>query len=165
MKLDITAILKNSDERIDFDYGADLSELTLTYGERPVTQPVRVCGAVFSAHGAVTLELTASGVLQLQCDRCGKPLEQSFEIPFTAMVSAEPDAEESEKLVVAENSRLDLDHLAQTALLLSLPSKQLCSEACKGLCPLCGADLNLGDCGCNRQRIDPRLEGLKKLLE
>ncbi|NLT58608.1 MAG: DUF177 domain-containing protein [Clostridiales bacterium] len=165
MRVSISSMLKNSDERITFDEQLDLSGLELTYGERPLTQPVRVCGAVFSAYGAVTLEFAISGVLQLRCDRCNQRFERPFSIAFSSMVSAEPDAEESEKLVRAENEELDLDHLAQTALLLELPSKQLCSEACKGLCPICGADLNSGECGCDHRRIDPRWQGLQALTD
>ena len=40
----------------------------------------------------------------------------------------------------------------------------LCSEDCKGLCPRCGADLNLGPCSCKKE-TDPRLAVLAKLLE
>ena len=81
------------------------------------------------------------------------------------MVSANPNEEESEKLIVAENNSLDIDQIAEMALLLWLPAKQLCREDCKGLCPICGADRNEVDCGCDTRRVDPRLEGLKKLLE
>ena len=165
MKLDITAVLKNSDERIDFDYPADLSHLELTYGERPVTQPLSVRGSVFSRHGAVTLEFQITGTLALKCDRCAKEYEFPISCPFSAMVSANPNEEESEKLIVAENNSLDIDQIAEMALLLWLPAKQLCREDCKGLCPICGADRNEVDCGCDTRRVDPRLEGLKKLLE
>ena len=55
MKVDITSVLKNSDERIDFDYPADFSELELADGERPAPQTLAVRGSVFSRHGAVTL--------------------------------------------------------------------------------------------------------------
>ena len=165
MKVDITSVLKNSDERIDFDYQANLSSLELTYGERPARQPVRVNGSVFTKHGAVTLELLITGTLQLQCDRCTKLYDYSISCPFSAMVSADPDEEESEKLIVAENNSLDLDRLTEMALLVWLPAKHLCREDCKGLCPVCGADRNVTECDCEEHRIDLRLEGLKKFLE
>jgi uncharacterized protein len=44
-----------------------------------------------------------------------------------------------------------------------LPTKRLCSEDCKGLCPYCGKDLNEGRCDCEVDEIDPRFEVLKKL--
>ena len=165
MKVDITSVLKNSDERIDFDYPADFSELELADGERPAPQPLAVRGSVFSRHGAVTLEFCITGVLTLRCDRCASEYELPVSCPFSAMVSADSEQEESEKLVVAQGNVLDIGELAQMALLLWMPTKQLCREDCRGLCPICGENLNEGECGCDRRRVDPRLEGLKKFLE
>ena len=48
-------------------------------------------------------------------------------------------------------------------MLLALPDYVLCDPACKGLCPVCGADLNDGECGCERTVPDPRLAALKDL--
>ena len=59
---------------------------------------------------------------------------------------------------------VDLDELAQTAFILAMDTKNLCSEDCKGLCAKCGADLNLGPCGC-RPEVDPRLAALAQLLD
>ncbi|MDY5613643.1 MAG: DUF177 domain-containing protein, partial [Dysosmobacter sp.] len=53
---------------------------------------------------------------------------------------------------------------ARTAFILEMDTKTLCSEDCKGLCPRCGADLNLGPCSCKKE-VDPRLAALAKLLE
>ena len=59
---------------------------------------------------------------------------------------------------------MDVGDLARTAFILGMDTKTLCSEDCKGLCPRCGADLNLGPCGCGKE-ADPRLAVLAKLLE
>lgn len=50
-------------------------------------------------------------------------------------------------------------------LLLDLPEGALCRSDCKGLCPICGRDLNTGDCGCREDKTDPRLAVLKDLME
>lgn len=60
---------------------------------------------------------------------------------------------------------LELDDVVITDILLSLPQKFLCRQDCKGLCPQCGSNLNLGDCACEKRQIDPRLEKLKQLME
>ena len=59
---------------------------------------------------------------------------------------------------------LDLDEAVTTAFVLAMDTKNLCSEDCKGLCPKCGADLNLGPCGC-RPEADPRWAALAQLLK
>ena len=54
--------------------------------------------------------------------------------------------------------------LLRDDILLELPTKFLCKPDCKGLCSQCGQNLNLGDCGCNQRRIDPRLEVLQQFF-
>ncbi len=57
---------------------------------------------------------------------------------------------------------LDISDQVRESILLLLPRKPLCREDCLGLCPVCGADLNEGKCGCSRLEGDPRLEVLRK---
>ena len=59
---------------------------------------------------------------------------------------------------------LDLLALAVEELIVSLPDYPLCREDCKGLCPECGAELNLGPCSCaDKKPVDPRLKALSSL--
>ena len=50
-------------------------------------------------------------------------------------------------------------------IVMGLPTKVLCKDDCRGLCPDCGKDLNLGDCGCQKKEVDPRLAALADLLK
>jgi uncharacterized protein len=58
---------------------------------------------------------------------------------------------------------IDLDPIVREQLLLALPGYPVCQESCKGLCPVCGANLNERDCGCDRRVPDPRWAGLMKV--
>ena len=58
-----------------------------------------------------------------------------------------------------------VDDLVEEDLILDQPSKVLCSEECRGLCPMCGKDLNEGSCDCRRETVDPRLAALQQLLD
>ena len=62
-----------------------------------------------------------------------------------------------------EGEVVDLSPLIYEQIMLQIPIKVLCSEACKGLCPQCGANLNAGDCGCLRVSVDERFAVLKNL--
>jgi uncharacterized protein len=62
-----------------------------------------------------------------------------------------------------EEGRINTDHLLRENILLSLPVQPLCREDCRGLCPQCGANLNLGSCGCQAPVGDPRLHVLRKV--
>ena len=80
------------------------------------------------------------------------------------LLADELEDEENDEIVLLEGSEVDLDELVTTAFVLAMDTKNLCSEDCKGLCAKCGADLNLGPCGC-RPEVDPRLAALAQLLD
>ena len=54
--------------------------------------------------------------------------------------------------------------LVNADILLELPTSVVCGEDCKGLCPICGHNLNEGDCGCDRSVPDRRFDKLRELL-
>ena len=54
--------------------------------------------------------------------------------------------------------------ILSTLFILDMDSKFLCREDCKGLCPKCGKNLNLGPCGCGKE-TDPRFAVLEQLLD
>jgi uncharacterized protein len=58
---------------------------------------------------------------------------------------------------------IDLDPIIREQLLLALPMSAVCTEDCKGLCPVCGQNLNEKPCGCETRQIDPRLAALKNI--
>ena len=67
-------------------------------------------------------------------------------------------------IAVFDGEGIELDDLVREELLLALPVNVLCREDCKGLCPQCGQDLNLGSCECEPE-VDARLSVLKALLQ
>jgi len=87
------------------------------------------------------------------CDRC---LTQATERQVHEF------AEEFDK-TAAVDDLLDVTELLRDELLAGQPMKNLCKADCKGLCPVCGANLNDGDCGCDKHIVDPRLAALKDL--
>ena len=60
---------------------------------------------------------------------------------------------------------IDITSSIKRNLLLNLPMKVVCKEDCKGLCSICGSNLNHGDCGCDKTHIDPRFESLRSLFK
>ena len=64
---------------------------------------------------------------------------------------------------VYSGKEIDLDPILREQLLLALPGYPVCKDDCKGLCPVCGANLNDRECGCDRHVPDPRWAGLKNV--
>jgi len=163
MLLDVRPILEVPGKTLEFTFSMDLSDLEF-YGRHPVSRPVDVEGGVRNTAGILELELTARSTLDSVCDRCGKEFLQDREVTFECVLAEEIQNEDNDEIVLLENGHADVEDLARTAWILGMDTKTLCSEDCKGLCPRCGANLNLGPCGC-RKEIDPRFAALAELLE
>ncbi|MCI8328297.1 MAG: DUF177 domain-containing protein [Oscillibacter sp.] len=163
MWIDVRPILHTPGRRLDFQFELDLSDLEFD-GRKPVSRPVAVRGEIRNTADLLELSLTARSTLDAVCDRCGKEFLQEKEAVCRCMLAEELQNEDSDEIVLLEDGRVDAGDLARTAWILGMDSKTLCSEDCKGLCPRCGADLNLGPCSCKKE-TDPRLAALAKLLE
>lgn len=143
----------------------DLSGMELG-GVKPFCAPVRVRAELEGSPGSVELRGKARYAMTMPCDRCFKTTTQERETGFFHVLVRELSDEENDdgEFVVVPDETLDVDQLVTEDILLDLPSKFLCSPNCRGLCPRCGKDLNEGDCGCEREDVDPRLAVLKELL-
>jgi uncharacterized protein len=111
-------------------------------------------------------------VLELPCSRCLDPftwpVDAAFDLvyhPHSANVGEGELEVEDEDLSTAfyEDQRIDLAQLIREQLYLALPMKPLCGDECRGLCPVCGTNLNRGSCDCHRGWDDPRLAVLKNI--
>lgn len=107
----------------------------------------------------------------IPCARCLVDVRSDVAVPV-AELFADPAALEEDdelddgyELDVVEGT-IDLEALLRDAVGASLPYRQLCDEACAGLCPVCGADLNEGDCGHRHGPTpDPRWAALEQLQD
>ncbi len=111
-------------------------------------------------------------LLELACGRCLEPFPYGVDVEFMDEYLPMEVLEQEGDEVELSDEEVDLAFYGETVLLedlyleklyLSLPMKPLCSGDCKGLCPYCGSNLNLGPCGCSPEEIDPRWEVLKAL--
>ncbi len=111
--------------------------------------PVSVEGKIENRAGVVTLTMHIAFSLLVVCDRCLKETLQDFSFDAQHTVVRElHDEDEEENYIVARAESIDTAEIAISDLLLELPSKMLCKEDCKGLCPKCGCDRNETDCDC-----------------
>ena len=163
MLIDVRPILHTPGKHLEFQFSLDLSDLEFD-GRKPVSRPVEVTGEVRNTADLLELALTAETTLDAVCDRCGKEFLLEKEVSYRCMLAEELQNGESDEIVLLEDGKADAGDLARTAFILGMDSKTLCSEDCKGLCPRCGADLNLGPCSCKKEP-DPRLAALARLLE
>lgn len=165
MKLDLKQLFDIVGEKRSIDCSLDFSEESLN-GQTPFREPVKVTGQIENRAGVVRLVFGVKSALSLACDRCLEEIDREFDCTFEYVLvrelsNAEADTEE---YVVCEDGMLDLAELVRTDFLLELPTKVLCREDCKGLCPQCGKNLNFETCECKKKSIDPRWEVLSEMF-
>ncbi|NWG02373.1 MAG: DUF177 domain-containing protein [Syntrophaceae bacterium] len=142
--------------KIDFDFESPLqSEVKV----KKVGRSILITGKV---------ETT----LQLQCTRCLKkffyPLSSRFELSLHPLKEA-PSEEEVElgredmESSFFEGGEIHLSEIACEQVLLDIPYQPICQEGCKGLCSVCGQDLNLSTCQCVKEKWTSGFSVLKKL--
>ena len=164
MRFSVRSVLNTPGKSLPFQFEMDLSDVDFG-GGCPAQEPVKVEGVVKNSADVLELSLVTRTTLDCSCDRCAKPFRREKEISYDCVLAEEKQNEDNEDIVLLEQGEfVDAEDLARTAFILGMDTKTLCSEECKGLCPRCGADLNLGPCSCKKD-VDPRLAALAKLLE
>ena len=122
-------------------------------------------------------EIRVRGRLKVQmesdCDRCLEParfpIESDFDLfyrpatpPRHAAVEVEIDEGEAE-IAFYERGGIELVDILREYILLSMPMQRTCREDCQGICPMCGQNRNLVNCGCEAKPADDRWSALKKI--
>jgi uncharacterized protein len=137
-----------------------------------IVEPVALAFDIFKDKLQFRLVGHVKTTLELPCSRCLEPftlpVDQTFDLRYQphAQNTGEGEREiEEDDLTTAfyENDEIDLGHLMREQFYLALPMKPLCRVDCKGLCVVCGMNLNAGSCDCKREWEDPRLAALREV--
>ena len=107
-------------------------------------------------------------ILKAPCDRCLKETEVPLAIEIDKHVNLDDkDAVTTDELDEAnyiDGYELDVDKLLYNEILIGWPMKILCCEDCKGVCSVCGQNLNEGTCDCEDTSLDPRMSVIRDLF-
>ena len=100
----------------------------------------------------------------LECVRCLTNFQQPLHITFTELYAFSTRYATDSGLLMPETGVIDLTPVLREYALLEIPISPLCKPECKGLCPICGNNLNETTCNHEEASVDPRLASLKSLL-
>jgi len=135
--------------------------------------PAQARLTLFRAGERYVLEGRLDGKLRFRCDRCLELFDRDLASDFRLCLLPSPSGEEPEDLELSGSDlsddfitgdELDLDEVVREQIYFLVPLKCLCADDCKGLCPVCGANLNTGMCRCRKVTGHPgfrALEGLR----
>lgn len=130
--------------------------------------PVHISGEAVNIGNSIMLSLHVDTMLRLLCDRCGAEVEQKLEFDCEERMekgAPEQNGECDPDIIYFSGYTVDIEEIVYRNIYMNLPSKVLCQEDCKGLCPVCGHDLNESACECDKRTSDPRFDVLDGLLD
>jgi uncharacterized protein len=176
MRLDLSHIRQAETE---FHRVFQPAELAGAEEEYRVTAPVELRMTIYKDQSRFRVVGSVKTNLELACSRCLEPfelpVEQEFDLRFLPAGTEEPEASDEDEEIEVEDDdvsitfyrdeQIDLNELLREQFYLALPMKPLCLANCGGICPQCGTNRNTAPCDCNPHWEDPRLAGLKTLLE
>lgn len=113
-----------------------------------------------SVSEGVAVSGEVSGDFQLSCVRCLKEFREGFIRRVDEIFSESPEEDD----YPITSGTIDLEPMIRDVVVLSIPTRPLHDPGCQGLCPTCGADRNLGDCGHSAEPVDIRWAPLAELL-
>ncbi|MCD6336651.1 MAG: DUF177 domain-containing protein [Candidatus Marinimicrobia bacterium] len=103
--------------------------------------------------------------LNLNCDRCLEIYEEIVNHNFEVVYTSKENVVQDDHIIFLppQEIEIDLKPYVRDTIMLNIPFKKVCSDTCKGLCAVCGVNLNYHTCTCNKEKIDPRWDSLKEL--
>jgi uncharacterized protein len=142
--------------------------------EYRVVTPVRLAFDVHKSENRYRLVGRVTAGLRFPCSRCTEPFEFPVDAEFDLTYLPQSRntgegefevAEEDLGVAFYEDEAVDLGQLMREQFYLAIPMKPLCRADCQGLCPECGVNRNTTACACAKRWEDPRLAGLRRLVE
>lgn len=149
--VDLTEVILTDGKVIDREVAPELTVLSYRFGDFEIKSAAPVSLRIENK-GERKLLLSGKTTLEvlIPCARCLEPVVSRLDIQF----ENELDADDEDYI---EGYRLNLDQMIHDEALLVWPERVLCREDCKGLCSVCGKNLNTGSCDCTPTDLDPRM--------
>src|SRR5215467_9347983 len=166
-------------EKISFE--ASFEPGVVDFGSENVQQVGNLDWAASAERAGDEIRIAGSlnTMVELPCSRCLEPARITINKPFDLFFRQRDEEmfDEDEEIELDERdtrtafftgTKLAITDILREQILLALPMKVLCRVDCKGLCPICGMNLNSGTCTCSREEFNPHMDVLleiKKQLE
>lgn len=167
VKIDVGELRRKKGRVMDFS--GRIPCLTLDLQRTEITfRDLEINGQATNTGEGIFVQGIIRGQADLTCSLCLKSFPATFEVPFAESYYREGDPVNrvvEEEGQFYQEDEIILDDLIREGLLLVLPMKPVCKPDCKGLCSVCGNDLNVQQCRCRKEEFDPRWAALGALLK
>lgn len=167
MKINILQAKKEIASLEMFEFVTSAEKIDLD-GENPWHgSEIKVEGELTNNGRVLKIKGVIHATAKYQCSYCLEEFITNVDIPFSEdfQESSNEDIEDEADVAYYNGDEIDIADLVRESMILAEPLKIVCSKSCRGLCPHCGINLNVAECSCNDNVIDPRLAVLSQLLK
>jgi len=167
LSVQIKKIKNFAGAQIQVDISAQIDAAHYGYKDFSFAAPVAFSGTAQKLPEGINIIGVATSNLLAPCCLCGEICKLPVFVEIDALYSElgeKPDINGERDVNSFTGDMIDLAPEILGQMFLQLPMRLLCKEDCRGLCPVCGANLNYQECSCQEAEIDPRLEKLKEFL-
>jgi uncharacterized protein len=161
MKYNVEGILKNDGAKIDIDVCKSDDELGLVLGDIKLDEMICCTGQIKNVSRVLNFNADLVINYNVPCGRCLNKVIEKQEVLIDVNIPNIDETNDKDEYCYSDGL-LDLGIIINDSILTALPLKHLCSDDCKGLCDVCGKDLNFTKCNCTHEKIDERFAELKK---
>lgn len=162
--LDLDDLSLRGGEDFERNYPLELAPVVLGGQTYQVLVPEGVDVLVHRAAGGYLVTVSLNATLYGPCSRCLREVVLKVEGEEQEFVPTSKEGwDEAELSPFIEGHIVDVAGIAREATVLAVPEQVLCAEECRGLCPICGEDLNQRECGCHPPDADERWSALKDI--
>lgn len=165
IKINVAEIQKKMVGEKSLRFELDAKELEISPQELELLTPVALKGIISNAGDVLLLQVEMTARVKRMCGRCLKEFSADTRAEVVEKFYPKGTEQIEDDAFVYDSDVIDITEPLRESLLLAEPIQALCKQDCRGLCPVCGADLNDGDCGCDRFTVDPRLAALKQFIK
>ncbi len=163
MQLDITSILSVQGNSLPVSGKILLDSVVFCGTEFVFGEEAEISGTIVNNSGVFVLNADVKGKVTVNCARCGKLTDAEFSFELNEKLIKQGSPCTDEEATLFDGSVIDIKELVLNGFLMNAPSKYLCKEDCKGICPVCGKNRNETDCDCDSHSMDPRLDILNNI--
>jgi len=126
-------------------------------------EPISFNGVARNVGESIEIKGVVKSNILTQCYRCLEDTKLELELEYLEEFTKKDISDDNTHYY--SDDTIELNETVLATIILNLPMKFLCKDDCKGLCPVCGTNLNIQECNCIDDNVDPRLSILKTLLE
>ena len=146
MIIDIKKLKQSGRDEISFRFETEPDDAIITLPDAAFSSPVSVTGTLTIGGNAVFVEGEIEYSITGQCSRCLESVVFHNIVAFDEEFSDDPDSDP--EVYPFSKGLVDLTGMVNEKIVLSIPVAIYCRDDCKGLCPVCGANLNKTQCNC-----------------